>query len=232
VTLLVTAPAPLPGASPASLGKSRESLADFRRPDAGTRRAQATPVPSLRHRPRAQQGFTLAELLVVIAMVGVMSALAVVSYRKYVTAAQSSEAKAIIQGIRVGEESYKSEMLLYLSCSAGFTDYYPKSPDDSPGQKMNWAQSTDTRYTNAINGWQLLNVQADGPVRFSYTVQAGVAPAVVPDPPDIKIAGWPPKLDPGTPWYVVQATYKPTASSRPVVFVGSSFTSEIFAEND
>jgi type IV pilus assembly protein PilA len=166
--------------------------------------------------------------MIVVAMVGVMSALAVVSYRKYVNAAQSSEAKAMIQGIRVGEEAYKSEMLVYLSCSRSLKDFYPQKPHDT---KMNWVQPNDPRYTDPKNGWQLLNVQADGPVRFGYAVVAGVAPDAIPTP-DIAITGWPPRLPEGTPWFVVQAQNQRPGSPRPVVFASSSMSSEIFAEND
>jgi type IV pilus assembly protein PilA len=165
---------------------------------------------------------------VVIAMIGVMSALAVVGYRKYVNAAQASEAKAMIQAIRVGEEAYKAEMLVYVGCSSGFGDFYPKKPDDT---KMNWIQPADSRYTDPVKGWRLLNVQADGPVRFGYTVQSGIGGSV-PQPPNIAIAGWPPVLLDGAPWYVVQATNQRPGSSRLVVFVGGSFTSETFSEND
>src|SRR3712207_8148103 len=45
----------------------------------------------------------------VVAMVGVMAALAMVGYRKYLHSAQASEAKAMIQGIRGAEEAYKAE---------------------------------------------------------------------------------------------------------------------------
>lgn len=182
----------------------------------------------LRHRHTAQQGFTLAELLIVIAMVSVMAVLAWTSYRKYVNAAQSSEAKAMIQGIRVGEEAYRSEMLVYLSCSTSLRDYYPKTPNDT---KMNWVQPKDARYTDPTRGWQLLNVQADGPVRFGYAVVAGVTPDPMPEP-DIAIKGWPPKLPDGTPWFVVQAENRREGSPRPVIFASSSVSSEIFAENE
>lgn len=161
-------------------------------------------------------------------MIGVMSALAVVGYRKYINAAQSSEAMAMIQAIRVGQDSFKSEMSYYVNCSSSFTDFYPHKPDDT---KMNWIQPTDARYTDPVRGWQLLNIQGDSPVRFGYTVQAGIAPAAMPTPPNITITGWPPTLDPGTPWYVVQATNQRSASSKPAVFVGSSVTGEIFSEN-
>jgi len=186
-------------------------------------------VTSLRRRSPGQRGFTLAELLVVIAMIAVMSALAVVGYKKYINAAQSSEAKAMIQGIRVGQEAYKAEMLVYLSCSTSLTDWYPHTPND---KKMNWAQPGDARYTNATNGWQLLNVQADGPVRFGYAVVAGIAGTDAFPATNITIQSYPPTLAKGTPFYVVQAMNKRPSSVNSVYFVSVSTSSEIFSLND
>jgi type IV pilus assembly protein PilA len=179
------------------------------------------------------RGYTLAELMIVVAMIGVMAALAVVGYKKYLNAAQASEAKAMIQGIRAGEESYKSEMLVYLSCSTSLTDYYPHNPTVSQDDnRMNWVQPGDGRYTNAANGWQLLNVASDGPVRFGYAVVAGVGPTA---PPALVGYNTPlvwPAINPGIPWYVVQAANQRSATAKVVLFVSSSLSGEIYGEND
>ena len=129
------------------------------------RSAKAPRVTSRRHRFHAQRGFTLVELLVVIAMVGIMSTLAVVSYRKIINSAQASEAKSMIQGIRVGEEAYKAEMLVYLSCSTSFSDFYPQKPNDT---KMNWVQPGDKRYTDPARGSRA-SVSSLRPVRAVVT---------------------------------------------------------------
>ena len=184
--------------------------------------------------PRSsRRGYTLAELMIVVAMIGVMAALAVVGYRKYLNAAQASEAKAMIQGIRAGEESYKSEMLIYLSCSQSLNDYYPHDPtviqNDS---KMNWVQPGDGRYTDPAKGWQLLNVSSDGPVRFGYAVVSGVGPTAPPALTGFSAPPVWPVINAGIPWYVVQAVNQRSATSKPVLFVSSSLSGEIYGEND
>jgi type IV pilus assembly protein PilA len=171
--------------------------------------------------------------MIVVAMIGVMAALAVVGYKKYLNAAQSGEAKAMIQGIRAGEESYKSEMLVYLSCSTGLTDYYPNNPTVSQNDsKWAWVRPNDTRYTNKDTGWQLLNVQADAPVRFGYAVVAGVGPTAPPAPVGFNTPPAWPAINPGIPWYVVQAANQRASGTKVVLFISSSLSGEIYGENE
>jgi type IV pilus assembly protein PilA len=183
---------------------------------------------ALRARSR---GFTMAELLIVVAMIGVMAALATVGYRKYLHSAQGSEAKAVIQAIRGSEEVYKAEMLVYLGPSQTLTDYYPnKTPNDS---RWSWVQPGDTRYTDSKTGWQLLNVLPDGPVRFGYALVAGIGPTP-PWPSQFSKtpANWPPAVSPGQPWYVVVAANDHNNNNKFDLFTSSSFSGEIFSEDE
>ena len=172
----------------------------------------------------------------VVAMVGVLAALAVVGYRKYLNQAQSSEAISIITGIRAGQEAYRAEMLTYLSCSSSLTDFYPNpNPNDS---RWNWVRPGDSRYADTSKGWRLLNVQPDAPVRFGYAVVAGVGPTPPAVPSDTSgIAGfmrpptWP-TVTSGTPWYVVVAKNRRTVAGRASWFVSSSLGGETYGENE
>jgi type IV pilus assembly protein PilA len=180
------------------------------------------------------RGYTLAELMIVVAMIGVMAALAIAGYKKYVNAAQSSEAKAMIQGIRAGEESYKSDMLVYLGCSTSLVDYYPSDPTANQNdKKWAWVRPNDVKYNNTTNGWQLLNVQADAPVRFGYAVVAGVGATAPPALDFVKPpTGWPPAVNAGIPWYTVQAVNKRSTASPKVLFMSWSGSGEIYSENE
>jgi type IV pilus assembly protein PilA len=180
-------------------------------------------------RRRAQRGFTLVELLITVAMVGVLAALAIAGYRKYIHSAQSNEARAIIHGIRGGQEAYKAEFLVYLSPSTSLDDYYPnQAPNDA---RMNWNQPTDTRYSDPLQGWALLNVNADAPVRFGYACVANVGnPMAVPT----KLAPAPamPNLPNGVPWYVVQAINDHDNNGKYAVFASSSVSGEILSQDE
>src|SRR4051794_7699889 len=58
-------------------------------------------------------GFTLVELMIVVTIVGVLSVIAVVGYRKLTLSAKLTEANGVISAIRVAQEDYKIERGLY-----------------------------------------------------------------------------------------------------------------------
>ena len=59
----------------------------------------------MRHHSR---GFTLIELLVVVAIIGILSAIGVVSYGKYKTSAEKKQAEISLNSIYLAEQEYKS----------------------------------------------------------------------------------------------------------------------------
>jgi type IV pilus assembly protein PilA len=173
----------------------------------------------------SNRGFTLVELLIVVAMIGVMSALALVGYRRYVHAAQGGEAKTNIMAIRGGQEAYKAEMLQYLNVSTSITTYYPnQTPNDS---RVAWVAPT---HPDAAN-WALLNVQPDGPVRFGYACVAGIGGAMT-TPSDFLVKPTMLTLPAGVPWYVIQAKNDHNANGVFAMFASSSVSNQIMSENE
>ena len=59
----------------------------------------------MRHYSR---GFTLIELLVVVALIGILSAIGIVSYGKYKTSAEKKQAEISLSSIYLAEQEYKS----------------------------------------------------------------------------------------------------------------------------
>ena len=59
----------------------------------------------MRHYSR---GFTLIELLVVVAVIGVLSAIGIVSFGKYKTSAEKKQAEISLKSIYLAQQEYKS----------------------------------------------------------------------------------------------------------------------------
>ena len=174
----------------------------------------------------------MMELLIVVAIMGMLAALAVGGYLWYIHNAQSSEARMMMGQIRSGEESYRAETLGYLGPSSTMIDYYPNiTPDDS---RTEWEAPGDPRYSNLLNGWAMLNVHPDAPVRYGYAVFAGIAPATPPalDPAFLHPPAWAINLPAGTPWFEVAARDSHQTGAPPSVLVAASYDATIYSEND
>ena len=66
-------------------------------------------------------GFTLVELLVVVAIIGILSAIGIVSYSGYTNAAKVSSTKSVMQQIALMQTEYLSNVGGYYVTQAGTT---------------------------------------------------------------------------------------------------------------
>jgi len=104
-----------------------------------------------------QAGFTLLELMIVVAIVGVLSALAMPAFRGYVMRTRTAEAPVFLGEIRQRQESYRAEFAQYCAVAAN-----PSAPSVEP-----------VGFDATVGDWPMLGANPDGPVRFSYSVLVG-----------------------------------------------------------
>lgn len=176
----------------------------------------------LRRLPRTR-GFTLIEVMVVVAIIAVLATLAVYGVRKYVLAAKSSEAPEIIQAIKAAQEAYKDETFTYLSISANLDALYPIPKEELGTKKVQWGGGDEAA------DWRRLGVTPNAPVEFGYACVAATGGS-------LPTSGIPSTLNypasPGGPWYVVKAMGDRDDDEIFAVFIGSSFTDQIYSELD
>ena len=116
------------------------------------------------------RGFTLIELMIVVAILAILAAVAIVSYTRYTQQAKNSEATAILADIRLKQEAYRATFHQFANVSQN-----EWVPDSDPGsQARNWPVDGDL-----LKRWNQLGVRPDHGVYFSYYCEAGV-PGVAP----------------------------------------------------
>ena len=107
-------------------------------------------------KPR-QHGVTLIELVVVMMIVGILAAVAIPSYRAYVTRSQRSDAKDAVLALATQQEKH------YLQCNT-----YATAIDAATDCAAGELQGADT----SKNGWYALDIPGGNATTFSVRATA------------------------------------------------------------
>ena len=103
-------------------------------------------------------GFTLIELMIVVAIIGILAAIAIPNFLRFQLKAKSSEGKTNIAAIRTAEESYFAEYGNYVSA-------LPSPPGIDGNTK------TDFSHAVAGEGFDRVGWAPEGQVYFFYSVE-------------------------------------------------------------
>ncbi|MEW5754836.1 MAG: type IV pilin protein [Pseudomonadota bacterium] len=82
---------------------------------------------SVRRARRAQQGFTLIELMVAVAIVGILAAVAVPSYTQHMQKSRRAEAQSYLMDLSQRQQQYLLDMRSYAATEAALNMTTPAS---------------------------------------------------------------------------------------------------------
>ena len=159
-------------------------------------------------------GFTLIELMIVVAVIGILSAVAIPTFRSYLHRSRTAEAVTFLGEIRQRQEAYRAEFGQYCAVSGTGAPASNWTPGTLPasGTKVAWTTTA---------GWTQLGAAPDGAISFQYQTVAG-----------------PPGTNPGITgftgqdfWFVSQAQADLDGDGEMMILEGYSSSSHLYRAN-
>lgn len=98
---------------------------------------------------RDQSGFTLVELMIVVAIIGVLSAVAVPNFKKYQAKAKTSEAKVQLAAAYTAEQAFFGDFGIYHHCLA-YMGYEPINERPSRYYAIGFTTASNNSTVNAV----------------------------------------------------------------------------------
>jgi prepilin-type N-terminal cleavage/methylation domain-containing protein len=146
---------------------------------------------------KLSRGYTLIELMITIAIVGILSAIAIPVFSSYLNKSRAQEAIQFLGMIKLRQEAYRSEFGQYCDVS---------NPHPMDGSNPLSGDNAVRWDSGLSQNWRQLGANPDGPVRFSFNTIAG-PPGQAPPTTGVWIGDYTSWGIPTTDfWYVAEAS--------------------------
>ncbi len=117
---------------------------------------------------KKREGFTLIELMIVVAIIGILAAIAIPNFIKFQLRSKASEGKINLAAIRTAQESFFAEVGTYFSWSA--------TPSSAPGQvKAAFASACSIPPSSSAPGFCFIGWEPEGDVFYQYAVNTNTS---------------------------------------------------------
>jgi len=99
---------------------------------------------------KGKKGFTLIELMIVVAIIGILAGIAYPAYQDYVTRAKRSDAKVALLSLQLAQEKYRANNVSYTSTLTNLD--YAAGADGADADAVADFWSPDKYYTLTVTG--------------------------------------------------------------------------------